>query len=302
MKLGRDLWWHDVMAARELGGLQAREARLRAPAVHPLHQRNHREAQGHPAHHRRLPDPRHLLTLEGALRPARTRTPTGARPTSGGSPGTATSMYGAARERRDDADVRGGARRYPGPDRFWDIIERWGVNIFYTAPTAIRTFMRLGATSTRQAHDLSSLRLLGTVGEPINPEAWMWYHEVIGGKRCPIVDTWWQTETGGIMITPLPGIVGDQARHRRPCPFPGIEADVLDEDGKVGQSSPDAGYLAHHLSLGLRHAARRCGATRPALPGHLLVEVARRLVLPRRRRQAATTTGTSGSWGVSTTC
>ena len=94
-----------------------------------------------------------------------------------------------------------GAPNHPEPDRFWDIIERHKVNIFYTAPTAIRAFIKWGEQWPAK-HDLSSLRLLGTVGEPINPEAWMWYHKTIGQGRCPIVDTWWQTETGAIMITP----------------------------------------------------------------------------------------------------
>jgi acetyl-CoA synthetase len=97
-----------------------------------------------------------------------------------------------------------GTPDHPGRDRFWDIIERYGVTILYTAPTAIRTFMKWG-TAEPEKHDLSSLRLLGSVGEPINPEAWMWYAEHIGGGRCPVVDTWWQTETGAIMISPLPG-------------------------------------------------------------------------------------------------
>ena len=104
-----------------------------------------------------------------------------------------------------------GAPNQPQPDRFWDIIERYKVNILYTAPTAIRTFTRWG-DEWPQKHDLSSLRLLGTVGEPINPEAWTWYRRVIGGDRCPIVDTWWQTETGGILITPLPGAVPAKPR------------------------------------------------------------------------------------------
>jgi acetyl-CoA synthetase len=99
-----------------------------------------------------------------------------------------------------------GAPNHPEPDRLWDIVEKHRVNVFYTAPTAIRAFVRWGEQWPRK-HDLSSLRLLGTVGEPINPEAWMWYRAVIGGGRCPIVDTWWQTETGSIMITPLPGAV-----------------------------------------------------------------------------------------------
>jgi acetyl-CoA synthetase len=122
-----------------------------------------------------------------------------------------------------------GAPNHPGPDRFWDLIAKWRVNIFYTAPTAIRSFMRWGDQHPAK-HDLSSLRLLGSVGEPINPEAWMWYRKVIGGERCPIVDTWWQTETGGIMISPLPGATptkpGSATR-----PLPGIAADVVKKDG-----------------------------------------------------------------------
>jgi acetyl-CoA synthetase len=122
-----------------------------------------------------------------------------------------------------------GAPNHPGLDRLWQIIEDYKCTIFYTAPTAIRAFMKWGDEHVEK-HDLSSLRLLGTVGEPINPEAWMWYHEMIGGGKCPIVDTWWQTETGSIMITPLPGAVptkpGSATR-----PFPGIGADVVDEEG-----------------------------------------------------------------------
>ena len=110
-----------------------------------------------------------------------------------------------------------GAPNHPQPDRFWDIVERHGVTIFYTAPTAIRAFVKWGDEHP-QGHDLSSLRLLGTVGEPINPEAWIWYRDVIGGGRCPIVDTWWQTETGGIMMTPLPRRDPGQARILLPPP------------------------------------------------------------------------------------
>ncbi|MFU8806741.1 MAG: AMP-binding protein, partial [Bradymonadaceae bacterium] len=123
-----------------------------------------------------------------------------------------------------------GAPNWPEPDRFWDIIERHAVNTFYTAPTAIRAFAKWGR-EWADKHDLSSLRLLGTVGEPINPEAWMWYHEVIGNQECPIVDTWWQTETGGIMISPLPGVTPTKPGS---CtqPLPGIEIAVVDKDGK----------------------------------------------------------------------
>jgi acetyl-CoA synthetase len=127
-----------------------------------------------------------------------------------------------------------------GRDRWWKIIEEHKVTILYTAPTTIRTFMKWGEEHPA-GHDLSSLRLLGSVGEPINPEAWMWYRKFIGGDRCPVVDTWWQTETGGIMITPLPGITGTKpgAAMR---PFPGISADVVDESGtSVGNDA--GGYL-----------------------------------------------------------
>ena len=122
-----------------------------------------------------------------------------------------------------------GAPNTPGFDRFWKIVEDYRVTILYTAPTAIRTFMRWGDEHPKK-HDLSSLRLLGTVGEPINPEAWMWYRRVIGGDRCPIVDTWWQTETGGIMITPLPGAIATKPGSAT-LPFPGMDIEVVDTDG-----------------------------------------------------------------------
>jgi acetyl-CoA synthetase len=123
-----------------------------------------------------------------------------------------------------------GAPDWPDKDRTWEIVERYGVTVFYTAPTAIRAFMKWGE-SYPAAHDLSTLRLLGTVGEPINPEAWMWYHRHIGDKRCPIVDTWWQTETGGIMITPLPGVTKTRPGSAT-VPFPGIEAGLVDGAGE----------------------------------------------------------------------
>ena len=133
-----------------------------------------------------------------------------------------------------------GAPRPSNPGCIWDIIEKYGVTVFYTAPTAIRAFIKAGE-NLPQSRDLSSLRLLGTVGEPINPEAWMWYHQVIGGERCPIVDTWWQTETGGIMISPLPGATPTKpgsATH----PFPGILADVVDLEGNPVEDN-EGGYL-----------------------------------------------------------
>lgn len=133
-----------------------------------------------------------------------------------------------------------GAPNHPGPDRFWQMIERHKVNIFYTAPTAIRAFMKWGERYPRK-YEMKSLRLLGTVGEPINPEAWMWYREVIGRGRCPIVDTWWQTETGMIMITPLPGAIptkpGSATR-----PFPGVITDIVTKEGKPVPAGA-GGYL-----------------------------------------------------------
>jgi acetyl-CoA synthetase len=131
-----------------------------------------------------------------------------------------------------------GAPDWPDRGRFWQLIEKYGITILYTAPTAIRAFMRWGAEWPERSK-LSSLRLLGTVGEPINPEAWMWYHEHIGGGRCPVVDTWWQTETGGIMITPLPGLTETKPGSATVV-FPGIAAEVLSAEGQV----VPAGYLA----------------------------------------------------------
>ncbi len=133
-----------------------------------------------------------------------------------------------------------GAPNHPNPDRFWQIIDKYKVNIFYTAPTAIRAFIKWGEQWVLK-HNLSSLRLLGTVGEPINPEAWMWYHQIIGQGKCPIVDTWWQTETGGIMISPLPGATpttpGTATR-----PIPGIAIDVITKEGKSCGAN-EGGYL-----------------------------------------------------------
>lgn len=133
-----------------------------------------------------------------------------------------------------------GVPTYPHPDRFWEVVEKWKVNIFYTAPTAIRAVMREGDEWPNK-HDLSSLRILGTVGEPINPEVWMWYYEVIGKGRCPLLDTFWQTETGGILIAPLPGATPLKPGSAT-LPFPGIEPAVLREDGSVADVN-EGGYL-----------------------------------------------------------
>ncbi len=133
-----------------------------------------------------------------------------------------------------------GVPTFPEPDRFWRIVDKYDVNTFYTAPTALRALMREGDDWVNK-HDLSSLRLLGTVGEPINPEAWTWYHTVIGQSRCPIVDTWWQTETGGILITPLPGAMPLKPGSAS-FPLPGVELEILREDGIPAETN-EGGYL-----------------------------------------------------------
>lgn len=133
-----------------------------------------------------------------------------------------------------------GAPDFPKQDRFWEIIEKYKVTLFYTAPTAIRAFIKWG-DALPKSHDLSSLRLLGSVGEPINPEAWIWYHQIIGGGRCPIVDTWWQTETGAIMISPLPGAIPTKPGSATK-PLPGIIAEIVDKSGNpVGPN--EGGFL-----------------------------------------------------------
>ena len=152
-----------------------------------------------------------------------------------------------------------GAPNFPEPDRFWRIIEKYGVTILYTAPTAIRAFMKWG-DEWPQKHDLSSLRLLGTVGEPINPEAWMWYHELIGGKRCPIVDTWWQTETGAIMITPLPGATPTKPGTAT-LPFFGIVPEVVDDHGRRSRAMRAASSSSANRG---RPCCAASGATRSA--------------------------------------
>ncbi|HID35198.1 MAG TPA: acetate--CoA ligase [Anaerolineae bacterium] len=132
-----------------------------------------------------------------------------------------------------------GAPNYPYPDRWWRMVEKYGITVLYTAPTAIRGLMRFG-DAWPQRHDLSTLRLLGSVGEPINPEAWRWYYRVIGQERCPIMDTWWQTETGGFMITPVPSFPLKPGSATKP--FPGIDADIVDEEGDPVKPNED-GYL-----------------------------------------------------------
>jgi acetyl-CoA synthetase len=230
---GRDLWWHDLV-----------------PAASPEH-----EAEAFPAE-----NPLFILYTSGT-----TGKPKGILHTSGGYLTQAAYTHRNVFDLRPETDVfwctadigwitghtyvaygplangatqvlYEGTPEFPEPGRWWQLIEKYGVTIFYTAPTAIRGFMKQGRVIP-QRHDLSSLRVLGSVGEPINPEAWMWYREVIGAGKTPIVDTWWQTETGAIMISALPGISAAQPGSAE-APLPGISADVVDDEGeRVGKGN-----------------------------------------------------------------
>ena len=172
-----------------------------------------------------------------------------------------------------------GAPDYPHQGIWWELIERYKATILYAAPTAIRTFIKWGA-EIPEKFDLSSLRLLGSVGEPINPKAWLWYHKVIGGERCPIVDTWWQTETGAIMITPLPGITATKPGSAT-TPFPGVEAEVVDEsEGEPIEEGQGLLVLEQPVAL---DAARPLQGGRP-LRRDLLLAL-RQGALPGRRRR-----------------
>ena len=256
---------------------RGRVLRRRAAAVHHVHQRHHGQAQRHPAHlggYLTHVSATHRLIFD--IKPETDICWTAA--DIGWVTGHSYIVYGPLANGVTSVMYEG-TPDTADRDRWWEIVERYKVTILYTAPTTIRTFMKWGEDLPGR-HDLSSLRLLGSVGEPINPEAWMWYRAHIGGDRCPIVDTWWQTETGGILITPLPGITTTKPGAAM-TPFPGIAAEVVDNEGRlVGQRR---GRVPGHHPAVARHAAGDLGRPR-AVPRDLLVAFPR-AVLRRRRRQ-----------------
>ncbi len=236
MKSGRDVWWHDVVPAAS-----AECAPVSLPAEHPLFILYTSGTTGKPKGIVHTTGGyllgAHLTTkLVFDLRDGDVYWCTA---DVGWVTGHSYVVYGPLSNGTTSL-IYEGAPDHKGKDRFWDIIERHKVSIFYTAPTAIRAFVRWGDAEVTK-HDLSSLRLLGSVGEPINPEAWMWYHRVIGGGRCPIVDTWWQTETGGIMMTPLPGLTATKPGSCA-IPFFGVDPQVVKRDGTPCQPN-EGGFL-----------------------------------------------------------
>jgi len=237
MAYGRDLWWHELLAHHE-GAVVEPE---RVDAEHPLFILHTSGTTG---------KPKGVLHTTGGYLTGTMRTTKWifdlkdddvfwCTADIGWVTGHSYIVYGPLANGASVVMYEG-TPDYPDRDRFWRIVAKYGVTVLYTAPTAIRTFMRWG-TEFPERHDLSSLRLLGTVGECINPDAWVWYRDHIGGGRCPVVDTWWQTETGMILITPLPGITTLKPGSAT-LPFPGVEADVVDEQGNsVGLGR--GGYL-----------------------------------------------------------
>ena len=252
-KEGRDHWYHELM---QDAPLECEPEPMDAEdMLYILYTSGTTgKAQGHRAHHRRLSHRRLRDDEVGVRSQGRRRLLVHGRHRLGHRHSYV--VYGPLANGATVVMYEG-APDWPKKDRFWEIVERYGVTIFYTAPTAIRAFMKWG-TEWPAKHDLSSLRLLGSVGEPINPEAWMWYHLHIGGERCPIVDTWWQTETGAIMITPLPGITRTKPGSATQA-VPGHQRRDPQRQGRARSTS--AAACSRSPSRG-----RRCCAASTAIP------------------------------------
>ena len=278
MKPGRDVWWHDLMADR-VRRLPGRTARQRTPAVHPLHVRHHRQTEGRAAHHRRLPARRVAHAQVGLRHQGRRRLLVYRRRRLGDRaqlhrlrPARATArtvvMYEGRSEPPEGRPLLGDHREVQGHG----LLHR---------PDRDSRVHQVGRPAPEGARPLFSLRLLGTVGEPINPEAWMWYHEVIGGGRCPIVDTWWQTETGAIMISPLPGAIPTKPGSATK-PLPGIAAEVVDKAGNPVPAN-QGGFLV--IKRPWPSMMRTIYGDDERFKAHLLEPLPRHL-LHRRRRAA----------------
>ena len=241
MTEGRDVWWHDLVP-KQSSDCAPEKTRQRTSAFHPLHLGHDRQAQGHVVHSTAgyllgamlttkwvfdLKDPEDIFWCTADI---------------GWVTGHSYVVYGPLANGATVLMYAKARRTIRNPDRFWALIERWKVNIFYTAPTAIRAFMRWGRRLAEEARPVVPASRLGSVGEPINPEAWMWYQRVVGGGKCPIVDTWWQTETGAIMISPLPGATPTKPGSATK-PLPGIEADIVTREGKPIGAKEEAVFL-----------------------------------------------------------
>ncbi|NWF56116.1 MAG: acetate--CoA ligase [Syntrophaceae bacterium] len=238
MKAGRDLWWHEEMAARDIKPECPPEV---MDAEDPLFMLYTSGSTGKPKGvlHTQAGYILYVMTTFKWIFDYKEEDIFWCTADIGWVTGHSYIVYGPLAAGATSLMFEG-VPNYPKPDRFWEIVEKYKVNIFYTAPTALRAMMRDG-DQWPLGRDLSSLRLLGTVGEPINPEAWMWYYKVIGKEKCPIVDTWWQTETGGVLITPLPGAWPIKPGSATK-PFPGVDAAVIREDGSTAGPN-EGGYL-----------------------------------------------------------